>query len=620
MPKRKRSYRGFSDYQYEPLCSSIRKIRLIRLQPSPVLRDVVKSEIEIFNVDEAPEYEAISYAWGAISDRTPIKVGKRQRLLITRSLELALRYLRHPDKERLLWADAVCINQDKTAEKNEAVSQMHNIYRNASQVIVWLGHPIRPWSFNVILNMPDEVDENSPPYFRGKCQLENRLNSNARALVQFSRLPWFRRGWVIQEVCFARHIQIQFGRHRLSWEHFEKVAVKLASVLPDFLRFELPVERKPYIAIQKAISGLADTRSQLYHKEQAMTLSSLLPFARTKLTTDPRDKIFAFTNLLSVVPPILQVNYNEETKTLFVRVAQLLLRGDVGLKLLAECEFNSHNQAEGSATSLPSWAPDWARDRICESLPGGLSPNVPGHGFSAARHFQASSFEIVDETLLLDALIWDDILFLDPLASITQIVPYINNPLLAHLGVEPDPVSHRLDGVILSNIQCHSSQELSRLCSKVSMCNRDSQGLKVLNDDGFPYDSLAAENYQRIVGRSLLLTSKYFVGWAPPAAVVGDVIAIIPGCHVPMVLRKSHGSSPVHGEMVSPSDTGIALEVSSEEGLPSYIVIGEACKHLLPYLAALWLMSCLDVHGIMEGEIAPGLNCDSRKMQKIAII
>lgn len=34
------------------------------------------------------------------------------RLAVTKDLTLALKYLRHPHEERILWIDALCINQE----------------------------------------------------------------------------------------------------------------------------------------------------------------------------------------------------------------------------------------------------------------------------------------------------------------------------------------------------------------------------------------------------------------------------------------------------------------------------------------------------------------------------
>jgi hypothetical protein len=44
-----------------------------------------------------------------------------------------------PEKRRLLWVDAVCINQGDEKEKGEQVQGMGELYSRATTVIVWLG-------------------------------------------------------------------------------------------------------------------------------------------------------------------------------------------------------------------------------------------------------------------------------------------------------------------------------------------------------------------------------------------------------------------------------------------------------------------------------------------------
>jgi hypothetical protein len=60
-------------------------------------------------------------------------------LSVTRNLPTALRYLRDPQKARVLWIDAICINQDDFHERRHEVGHMDIIFRNARQVIVWFG-------------------------------------------------------------------------------------------------------------------------------------------------------------------------------------------------------------------------------------------------------------------------------------------------------------------------------------------------------------------------------------------------------------------------------------------------------------------------------------------------
>ena len=55
------------------------------------------------------------------------------------NLEGALRRLRHASTERLLWVDALCINQADSIEKSHQVNMMGEIYSKSAGVIIWLG-------------------------------------------------------------------------------------------------------------------------------------------------------------------------------------------------------------------------------------------------------------------------------------------------------------------------------------------------------------------------------------------------------------------------------------------------------------------------------------------------
>lgn len=60
-------------------------------------------------------------------------------IAITHNLFAALVQLRKKQESRILWVDALCINQDDDIERNHQVRQMKNIYETASQTLVWLG-------------------------------------------------------------------------------------------------------------------------------------------------------------------------------------------------------------------------------------------------------------------------------------------------------------------------------------------------------------------------------------------------------------------------------------------------------------------------------------------------
>jgi hypothetical protein len=55
------------------------------------------------------------------------------------NLHAALLHLRDRFVDRIVWVDAICIDQTNTAEKSQQVQSMAKIYAKASRVIVWLG-------------------------------------------------------------------------------------------------------------------------------------------------------------------------------------------------------------------------------------------------------------------------------------------------------------------------------------------------------------------------------------------------------------------------------------------------------------------------------------------------
>jgi hypothetical protein len=99
-----------------------------------------------------PSYEALSYVWGTQSDEQCIVVESTSKLSenlnrqseytelpVRTNLMAALRHLRQPDASRMLWIDALCINQGDNSEKSTQVQRMPSIYTSAHRVVVWFG-------------------------------------------------------------------------------------------------------------------------------------------------------------------------------------------------------------------------------------------------------------------------------------------------------------------------------------------------------------------------------------------------------------------------------------------------------------------------------------------------
>lgn len=96
-------------------------------------------EMSVHPIDNCPEYEALSYTWGSPDDKKFAVSCNGHRLIALRNLSNALHALRLPDRRRIIWIDAVCINQSDDKEKGFQVAMMQDIYSRARRTVVWLG-------------------------------------------------------------------------------------------------------------------------------------------------------------------------------------------------------------------------------------------------------------------------------------------------------------------------------------------------------------------------------------------------------------------------------------------------------------------------------------------------
>ncbi|PMD33070.1 HET-domain-containing protein, partial [Hyaloscypha variabilis F] len=177
------SRRDISTFRYTPLDSSTSTqsfIRLLKLYPGNG-RNPVETSLEETSLSSDPEYEAVSYCWGDDKDRSTISCNGGQ-LPVPRRLEVALRNMRYSDKPRILWADAICINQKDKAEKESQVQLMHTIFSKARQTLIFLG--------DIEDKQAQKISRSLAP-FSFEFYLE---------LIGMLRMPWFQRAWIVQEV------------------------------------------------------------------------------------------------------------------------------------------------------------------------------------------------------------------------------------------------------------------------------------------------------------------------------------------------------------------------------------------------------------------------------------
>lgn len=127
---------AMEEYQYAPLQSG-GQIRLMHLEPALKFDDDIHCSLHPAAIGTA-KYEALSYVWGDGAKKGRILLGDKY-LEITDNLNVALRYIRTKRKPRMLWVDAVCINQSNLLERNSQVKLMGQIYAGSLHGLIWLG-------------------------------------------------------------------------------------------------------------------------------------------------------------------------------------------------------------------------------------------------------------------------------------------------------------------------------------------------------------------------------------------------------------------------------------------------------------------------------------------------
>lgn len=109
---------------YAPLDPSRNQMRVLHLSPGRDT-DELRCTLTTVSLREDPKYEALSYVWGEnTGDTLPMLVGNHT-VKVTRNLDSALRGIRHVDCERILWIDALCINQRDKAEVESKSAKNH---------------------------------------------------------------------------------------------------------------------------------------------------------------------------------------------------------------------------------------------------------------------------------------------------------------------------------------------------------------------------------------------------------------------------------------------------------------------------------------------------------------
>ncbi|KKY19786.1 putative het domain protein [Phaeomoniella chlamydospora] len=371
-------------FTYHPLLETLNEIRVIHLLPSTI-DDEIRCIVEHVSLDEdpVPTYAALSYVWGDATIVKPISLGyqdirSREGLhseafidfQVTTNLEAALRQLRSPDHVKVLWVDAICINQQDLQERAMQVRKMGRIYSMASEVTIWLGKLLeadeadfglqeqdmqRGWQYLCRFAEVTRSGVSEEDFYYGIDHSQRPTGPRYNALQAICSRKWFGRVWVLQEELLASsHLMIHCGPEKMEFNDFLRAVRYLVllvhRVTPDQVGLFMPANEHRYFRREFLSPNFQD------RPLGERVLKALMETSGSLDATDLRDALYGLLGIIggkqehnALVP-----NYTKSLNEFFIDLSWFLIESTQVFALL-------ERSPPGNRPPWPSWVSSWRR-------------------------------------------------------------------------------------------------------------------------------------------------------------------------------------------------------------------------------------------------------------------
>lgn len=372
------------------------EIRLVTLDGIEEATGEVVCRLDTVRLNDAAlEYHALSYCWGDPEPPSFVKCNGF-RLRVTRSLTTALEsLLRNVDQKldrgaRTFWIDAICINQGSIQEREKQVTLMGDIYRDAKEVVVWLGPAAdnSDLAFRACRRLYAEdlrrrtglssaremkLQKGRGIYWSTRetyaqivCTESGKPSAKA-ILAYFRELdavqailmrPWWARVWIIQEITLARELVVLCGDESIKWDMLD---IGLTACMRRPLASELLPSATAHCA-----KMLFQVRHAVIHHEGAVrqppySLAHLLGRFRWSKATNAHDKIYGLLGLATIGQhnPLTNVSYSNDIRTCYRDAVIDMIKSSGSLDILQLCRKPPHIEAASTqrVPDLPTWVP-----------------------------------------------------------------------------------------------------------------------------------------------------------------------------------------------------------------------------------------------------------------------
>ncbi|KAI3393273.1 hypothetical protein diail_4506, partial [Diaporthe ilicicola] len=260
-------------------------------------------------LDDSPTYVAISYAWGDTSVAGYFRDanGIESRLGYNQATFEIVSTLVAPGCTLYLWIDSVCINQEDNDERASQVAIMGDIYRQAQQVVIFLGTAEDTTTHAMDLLQLTRGFIHATGDFLPPMNIDDFERMSLGAGLNPAHWPtvahlmlrrWFTRHWPIQEAALTSDALVVCGHHAVSWDELRQlcqwvvdnngilfgVMEKNNTAAGTMAHLEAPFRNPLSIAAARDLQRAG---------KDPTTLQQLLLRFRHFRATDPRDKIFS---------------------------------------------------------------------------------------------------------------------------------------------------------------------------------------------------------------------------------------------------------------------------------------------------------------------------------------
>jgi hypothetical protein len=317
------------------------RIRLVELRAGE-RSSPIEVSLVVLDFDESLKYEALSYVVGAedFSASVNLRVGSHiMKFAVSQALETVLRQLRHDNRDRLMWIDALSVNQKDLGERSREVRRMSQIFALAQNVCIWLG----PQADNsdVAMEFIQQIAELSlvDKYVKDTSKREQWL-----ALARLMGRKWFSRRWCVQEMALARHATVHCGEKTAFWSDFADAVAVFGTKWLEIVQLLAPKQAYEFGEVQiPGATSLVNISSRLFRhyrtggeKERLYDIETLLAMLPMFEVTNPLDTIYSIIDLGSDTYETseIPIDYTLQPAVLFNAVLKVVINTSGSLDII----------------------------------------------------------------------------------------------------------------------------------------------------------------------------------------------------------------------------------------------------------------------------------------------